>query len=43
LGEGSAAGHVLQQEFFLRPDALPATNPPNDVSSGRTAESSFML
>jgi len=38
---GSAAGHVLLQES-LRVDALPATNPPNDVSSGRTAGSSFM-
>jgi len=28
---------------FFRPDALPATSPPNDVSSGRTAGSSFML
>jgi len=37
----SAAGHVLQQEI-LQPDALPATNPPNDVSNGRTAGSSCM-
>jgi len=28
--------------LFLRPDALPVTNPPNDVSSGKNAESSFM-
>jgi len=38
---GNAAGHVSKQES-LRPDALPATNPTNDVSSGRTAGSSFM-
>jgi len=36
-----AAGRVSWQEF-LPPDALPATNPPNDVSSGRTYGSSFM-
>jgi len=36
------APQVMFCSKFLRPDALPATNPPNDFSSGRTAGSSFI-
>jgi len=43
LAEGGAPQVMFCSKLvFLRPDALPATNPLNDVSSGRTAESSFM-